>query len=499
MNRIARTLALSLVLAASPTSFADVGDLIGNVNLPVSGVGVSVAVDCDGNVYYTLSGDNNLYKMDAAGNLLATVDTGFDFDELVYDVARDAFWAQLHGSTPVAIYLVQPDGTATFQWNSATISIGTFRDGIALDAGDLNDLNDDQILISGDVSDTIDFYMADGTFVRTLTPTNAAGGTLGLISGVTVGLGDLLYLGRNGAVEIVRVKKSDGTFIGSFASPGGARDEGLECDPINFAPKLALWSREFNSPGFCSVIELEKGTCGCGISEPTAPLCDGPVGPIMATVGVPVVLNFTGTDLDGDLMTLSAPQLPAGAVISPAVGSTAFTPFNVTVTWTPTNAQVGVNTIEVCFSDPLFTTCCSIEVDVAECFLLLGKRNGRMDFAQGGYEFTAQVGGLLHWQAVTMENNPLIPLEPLLAQAYTDAAGRRHVFAQVLMYNPLIFPSNPEQFSAPLHLIFSPTNKLISSNAYGVADGPMEMGARVVMDPSTGALALFMPFDLDGF
>ena len=79
-----------------------------------------------------------------------------------------------------------------------------------------------------------------------------------------VGVGDLLYLGRNGLVEIVQVKKSNGDYIGSFASPGGARDEGLECDPVNFAPKLALWSREFNSPGFISAIEIEGGTCTCG-------------------------------------------------------------------------------------------------------------------------------------------------------------------------------------------------------------------------------------------
>jgi hypothetical protein len=167
-------------------------------------------------------------------------------------------WAQEHNTLPIRIYQLNPTtGVATFIFAGGS-SIGTFRDGIAFDA------NDDSVWISGDVSDFIDHFTASGSFINQITPTNSGGGTLGLISGVIVGVGDLLYLGRNGAAEIVRVRKSDGGFIGSFASPGGARDEGLECDVINFAPRSALWSREFNAPGFMSVIEVENGTCSCG-------------------------------------------------------------------------------------------------------------------------------------------------------------------------------------------------------------------------------------------
>ena len=68
------------------------------------------------------------------------------------------------------------------------------------------------------------------TMCSQITPTNSGGGALGSISGVQTGLGDLLYLGQNGLVSIVQVKKSTGAFISSFASPGGGRDEGLECD-----------------------------------------------------------------------------------------------------------------------------------------------------------------------------------------------------------------------------------------------------------------------------
>jgi hypothetical protein len=240
------------------------GTLIQNVNLPVPGRGVSIAVDCVGNVYYTLE-DFNLYVMDSFGALLNTVPiadaagTPLLIDEMAWDESRQILWGQLHGSNPVDVYQINAaTGMATFAFTSQTISVGIFRDGIAYDG------TDDSLWLSGDVSTTIEHYQTNGTFINAITPTDAAGNTLGLISGVMVGVGDLLYVGRNGAVQIVQVKKSDGTFIASFASPGGARDEGLECDPVNFLPVLALWSREFNAPGFASVIEIAPETCECG-------------------------------------------------------------------------------------------------------------------------------------------------------------------------------------------------------------------------------------------
>jgi hypothetical protein len=191
-------------------------------------------------------------------------------DEFSWDngPTRKVLWAQEHNTNPIRIYQLNPvTGVATFQF-AAGSSIGIFRDGIAYDA------SDDSLWISGDISTVIDHVFATTglpAFPPQITPKDAGGANLGSISGVQVGVGDL-YLGRNGLSQIVRVRKTDGAFISSFASPGGVRDEGLECDAVNFAPTLALWSREFNFPGFMAVIELEPGTCAC---QQACGTCDG--------------------------------------------------------------------------------------------------------------------------------------------------------------------------------------------------------------------------------
>ncbi len=59
----------------------------------------------------------------------------------------------------------------------------------------------------------------------------------------------------------MKIKKSDGSFIGSFSSPSG-RDEDLECDIVNFPGKTAVWSKDaYNNT--ITAFEIEPGTCAC--------------------------------------------------------------------------------------------------------------------------------------------------------------------------------------------------------------------------------------------
>lgn len=272
------TLALLLLLGstiAGPVQAAP-GDLVASIPLSAAGYGVSVAVGCDPTViYYTIlftdfTGDGLLHSMDKLGNDLGSVPivdpsgAPLLIDEIAYDLPNNVLWGCEHNTNPIRVWMInQGTGAAAPGFVSATGSIGTFRDGIAVDA------TDGTLWLSGDVSTTVDHYTLLGAPLGVITPADAAGNPLGLISGVQVGIGDLLYIGRDGAGQIVRVKKSDGSFIGSFSSPGG-RDEGLECDPISFAPKTVIWSRDFFSPGRLDAIEVESGTCRCGGVTPTA-------------------------------------------------------------------------------------------------------------------------------------------------------------------------------------------------------------------------------------
>lgn len=259
-------LVFAIAALVAPQLMAAPGDAIVTVPLAVPGQGVSVANNCQGEIYYTHT-NAVLYKTDATGADLGSVPildaagAPVAIDEMAWDESRQILWGQVHGVSPVSVYTVNATtGAATFAFSATnSVGIGTYKDGIAYDS------TDDSLWISTDVSDTVEHYTTAGTFINQITPLNAAGGTLGSISGVTVGVGDLLYLGRNGNVQIIQVKKSDGTFISSFASPAGTRDEGLECDAISFAPTLALWSREFNNPpSDITAIEIEPGSCECG-------------------------------------------------------------------------------------------------------------------------------------------------------------------------------------------------------------------------------------------
>ena len=210
------------------------GDQLLSITVPVqspTNIGIGIAATCEvpATLFYTNSFSPFLHKTDSSGADLGSIPISdaagapVSIGAIAWDNGRGV----LRGGTdsagsPVDVYQIDPvTGLATFQFTAATGEIG-FTDGIAYDA------SDDSIYVSDDVSDDIDQHKAsDGTFIRTLTPTDAGGATLGLISGVLAGKGDLLYLGQNGASKIVQVKKSDGSFLGDFSTLGG-RDEDLE-------------------------------------------------------------------------------------------------------------------------------------------------------------------------------------------------------------------------------------------------------------------------------
>jgi len=253
------------------------GDILAHIKTDVnspSGIAIGIAADCSDPVtlYYTHSFEPNLYMMDKDGRSLGApvpltdAETGepISFGALSWDSTRDKLWAGTDNSgNPLKVYLVDPvTGISKYIFTLQNEHIG-FCDGIAFDG------TDNSLWISDDVSDWIEHWYvgdvdADGVgvaaHIETLYPKMPDGTPIGQISGLSVGRGDILYLGRDGLGKITRIHK-DGSFDSEFTTVGG-RDEDLECDVISFAPYEVLWSKDAYDDTLYA-IAVETGTCAC--------------------------------------------------------------------------------------------------------------------------------------------------------------------------------------------------------------------------------------------
>jgi hypothetical protein len=207
-------------------------------------------------------GDPALYVTDKGGTLIDSIPTFNDatgapiaFAEMAWDKGRRKLWAgQLRGSNdPTLVYLLDPTtGSATFQFTAD--GTDTYADGLADDA------TDDTVWVSPNDNPQIFHYEANGTFNNVITPVDSNGDSRD-VSGVIVGVGDLLYVGKQNGGQIFKVKKSDGSFISLVASNVGADNfnSGLECDVKSFAPKTVIWSKDYLG-GRVRAIEVDAGT-----------------------------------------------------------------------------------------------------------------------------------------------------------------------------------------------------------------------------------------------
>jgi len=274
-SRFLAAILVTAFAAGSGPVMANPGDNLGVVNVPyphpAGSLGVSVAVNCDRVIYYTNYQDPHLYKTDRTGAALGVLPLtdaasggALTLGEMSWDNTIGKFWAGTDSGLPQRVYTVDPaTGVCAYQFSTPEAGGFDLTDGLGYDAGD------NTIWYSPDVSSSIFHYTPGGAYLGSVTPIDASGNPLGSISGVTVGLGNTLYIGRNGLGQIVRVDKSSGAFLSSFATPGG-RDEGLECDQFSFYPKWVLWSKDaYNNT--ITAIEVDPSTCGCGGVVPATP------------------------------------------------------------------------------------------------------------------------------------------------------------------------------------------------------------------------------------
>lgn len=341
MRRLMVAIAAVVASLALPgQALAAPGDLLGTVTLPGNG-SCSVAGAFDGKHYLTIQTDSGggcasstllVYQPPAGGNGAATlVSTKSIVDSngspvvvsaLAWDPNRKKVWGAFSGQVWL-IDLGDPgvsgSATASLQF-SPTVGGIELIDGLAYDAGD------DTLYYSPDVNcSAFQFSLGTGanpplgTLMNTVTPKNAAGTSDCLVSGVAVGSGNSLYIGRDGAAEIRRVDKTTGAFISQFATTSG-RVEELTCDPVTYAPKEAILAKHAFD-GLYEAFEVDPGTCplpGVDLSLTKTAAPD----PVMAggtlTYTITVTNNGPG---DSSSSTVTDP-LPPGVAFSSATPST---------------------------------------------------------------------------------------------------------------------------------------------------------------------------------
>lgn len=162
--------------------------------------------------------------------------------------------------------------------------------------------------------------------------------------------------------------------------------------------------------------------------------------PLAASAGVAVSFTVTGKDANAaDTVTVSVSGLPAGATLTPPLPASG-NPVVATFDWTPGPAQVGTHVLHFDVTDSGgLSVGCDVTIEVAECFLALGATQAALPLGPGG-DLLYTVPIALY--PVTMTSIPVFPIP-------SDASlVGIHVYSQILMRNPLMFPSDPVKASA---------------------------------------------------
>jgi hypothetical protein len=279
-NRIIIIITLSSLITMLPLQTQALnGDLLATVSLPSNNgsVGGTTVPVPGGIVYVSPRGffgntlDVYTPPLGGLGAVVATleatktvVDGGnnpVNVSCIAWDPSRNVMWGVEPVSNPRRVFSINMgdffadgDVVATFAFNADGAAGSGLCDGVAYDPGS------DTLWISPDVNSSVyEFGLPAGGLLNTVTPKNSDGNADGLVSGVVVGSGNTLYIGRNGAQEVRLIDKTTGNFISQFSQTQG-RAEDLACDPVTYAPLEAILAKEANDP-FYEAFEVEPGTC----------------------------------------------------------------------------------------------------------------------------------------------------------------------------------------------------------------------------------------------
>ncbi len=216
----------------------------------------------------------------------------------------------------------------------------------------------------------------------------------------------------------------------------------------------------------------------------TPPVLQCP-GTLMASAGVPLQFQICASDIDpNEVVTIDAANVPPGMTFTPPLPASG-NPICITVDWTPNGTQVGTFNIVFTATDTRQrSSSCTVSIISAECHLLVSSGTGNAGATVFGHYYDTQLAGLRTSFPVTMVDMPTFAWNQL-PQTLT---------VQLVMYNPTIFPSNPDQYSRALRITKTGYGTL-RSEYFGNRDG---IGIRAQVYTVNGLPRVRFPFSIDG-
>ncbi len=263
-----------------------------------------------------------------------------------------------------------------------------------------------------------------GTTVTFTVLTGPNTGVTGMVTTDSNGMATFSYAGSMAGVDTIQASFVDGSSGMPSVSNVVSKTWTVPVTPTCVAPTPSL--------------ELNNGTqtvmIGSPISHPViAQASHGGVGQTVTITGVTVERTPSQTTCAA---AFSATTFPSNATLNSPIPVTG-QPASLTFDWTPDNSQISCWRFTYELVDDLGVTgSCTIEIEVVECFLIIG-----LEAAMTPIGGDMLLVNPLLVKPMTLANLPTLEIPNIQA-----LVGYR-VFVQAALYNPEVFPNDYLKFS----------------------------------------------------